>query len=97
MWGRFAVLKSAGKQVLVYDETNGDLAVPESVPLPRLLARGLTLCSGVPPMPEGGTPSLSSGGKGRRTVYRGVSPDVLRTVAGKLAQTAQVRDQGTKA
>ena len=42
--------------------------VPESVPLPRLLARALTLCSGVPPMPEGGTPSLSSGGKGRRTV-----------------------------
>jgi hypothetical protein len=97
LWGRFAVLSSAGKQILAYDETNGNLAVPESVPLPRLLARALTLCSGVAPKPEDVTPSLSSGGKGRRTVYRGVPPDVLRTVAGKLAQTAQVSDQGTKA
>lgn len=97
VWGRFAVLSSAGKQVLAYDETSGDLAVPESVPLPRLLARALTLCSGVAPTPEGVTPSLSSRGKGRRTVYRGVSPDVVMMVAGKLAQTAQVFDRETKA
>lgn len=48
-WGRFAVLADSGLQPLHYDRRSGNLLVPVTTPLPRLLARSLTLSSGLAP------------------------------------------------
>jgi hypothetical protein len=46
-WGRFAVLVDSGMQPLRYDRRSGTMLVPVTTPLPRLLARSLTLSSGL--------------------------------------------------
>jgi hypothetical protein len=48
-WGRFAVLADSGIQPLRYDRRSGTVLVPVTTPLPRLLARSLTLSSGLAP------------------------------------------------
>lgn len=48
-WGRYMVLANYGVNILIYDKLRNRLSVPEYVPLPRLLARALTLCSGIAP------------------------------------------------
>jgi len=48
-WGRYAVLAARESSVLHYDRRSGIVSVPRQVPLPKLLARGLALCSGRPP------------------------------------------------
>ncbi len=45
-WGRWSILSSLGTSVLCFDSRRNLLASPRSVPLPALLARSLTLCSG---------------------------------------------------
>jgi hypothetical protein len=49
-WGRFAVLKEAGRNVLHYDHFSGAVVIPASVPLPKLLSRALCFCSGLVPL-----------------------------------------------
>lgn len=46
-WGRYYILNTLGKNILLYDQKRQLLAVPSYVPLPKLLTRALTLCSGV--------------------------------------------------
>jgi hypothetical protein len=48
-WGRYAVLAARESSVLRYDRRSGIVSVPRQAPLPKLLARGLALCSGRPP------------------------------------------------
>lgn len=48
-WGRFAVLADSGIQPLRYDRRSGTVLIPVTTPLPRLLARSLTLSSGLAP------------------------------------------------
>ena len=48
-WGRYLILKKYNKNVIFYDEKKELLAVPVSLPLPRLLAQSMTLCSGKAP------------------------------------------------
>lgn len=84
-WGRFAVLAEAGRQVVEYDRSTFTLSVPRYLPLPRLLARALALCSGRP---------AAQPGVGRRAElevvqkkeYRSVPSDVAGVVARKLGQ-----------
>lgn len=45
-WGRYLTLKHADKSIFLYDKRKQLLAVPAFVPLPKLLARSATLCSG---------------------------------------------------
>lgn len=45
-WGRFAILSSAGRNVIHYERCSSTLFLPASIPLPRLLGRALCLCSG---------------------------------------------------
>ena len=46
-WGRFAIFENTRRNVLLYDAASGRLLVPITTPLPKLIARGLSLCSGV--------------------------------------------------
>jgi hypothetical protein len=82
-WGRFALLKEAGRRVVEYEPRSFVLAEPWGAPLPPLLARALTLCSGeaaseVPP-PE----KVGSQGSYQ---YAGVPPDVADIVLAKTGQ-----------
>ena len=55
-WGRYAALQAAKARVLLYDAGSYSLVVPSGAPLPRILARAITLCSGSIPcrVNEGG-------------------------------------------
>ena len=48
-WARYAVLAEAKRNILYFDSRAGYLAVPASVPLPYLISRAATLCSGFSP------------------------------------------------
>jgi len=49
-WARYWAHHQAGTTGLGYDAPRRLFAVPVKVPLPRLLARALCLCSGMPPL-----------------------------------------------
>lgn len=85
-WGRYIILKHIGEKILNYDEESQELQVPLWVPLPCLLARAVTLCSGLAPvvqrnqaighMPEGCY----------LQVYSDVPVEIARIVAAKTGQ-----------
>ena len=51
-WGRFLVLHQRGQQVIFRRERHNQIAVPATLPLPRVLARGFALLSGKIPIRE---------------------------------------------
>lgn len=77
-WGRWLALAAANERVLLYDARRQRLAVPSSVPLPRLLARAATLCSGRAPY----TDVVS-----RRNVYDSVPLSLAQLIARKCGQS----------
>ena len=87
-WGRYAVLRETGVNVLVYDLQRFLMAVPASAPLPRLFARALALCSGfaAPFIPKHGV-SYESPEAWGFTLFRDVPPQIAEMVATKLGQT----------
>lgn len=92
-WGRYAVLHHAGVNVLIYDERHRLLMVPASVPLPRLLARALTLCSGfaapfvsVERVANPRHVAWRSPEQHGFNIYRGISAKIAEEVAKKLGQ-----------
>lgn len=78
-WARYAVLAAAGVVALHYDHRAGTATVPRSVPLPRICARTLALCSGR-------TPTTSTRGGPARLVFSGVPLHVFEAAASKLGQ-----------
>jgi hypothetical protein len=83
-WARYAVLASAGIRVLRYNHRAGTVSVPRQVPLPRLVARSLALCSGQAPAP------MPGGGLGH-LVYCAVPQSVFEVIASKLGQQGSFR------
>jgi hypothetical protein len=49
-WGRYAVLREHGFDVLFYDRKHHIMLIPSAAPIPRLLERALGLCSGLAPL-----------------------------------------------
>ena len=49
-WGRYLLLNLIQKRVLIYNKDSEWLAVPSTLPLPKVLSRSLTLCSGLAPL-----------------------------------------------
>lgn len=90
-WGRYALLREANVSAVAYDGSTAEVAVPQSVPLPPLLARACALCTGYAPrtVPRSAA-SSDLPGRSKLTVYGGVPPDVLATVAAKAGQAAKV-------
>ena len=86
-WGRFAVLKEAGLSVLHYDRATCAVIVPATVPLPKLLARSLCLCSGLVPdiIPSSAVINSPVSSLLFR-VYPEVPYEFAKTVAAKLDQ-----------
>jgi hypothetical protein len=79
-WGRWLALAAANVRVLLYDTHRQRLAVPSSTPLPRLLARGATLCSGRASY----TDDLL-----RQNVYDSVPPALASLIAHKCGQSCK--------
>src|SRR5204863_5404064 len=44
-WGRYLAMQKSGFPVLYFDDARHLLAIPKTLPLPRLLARAVGLCS----------------------------------------------------
>jgi hypothetical protein len=86
-WGRYLALRECGRNVLAYDARHFLLAVPATVPLPKLLARACTLCSGCVPLHTArgrnppGLPAPCS-----YEVFSAVPPDIAAAVAAKVGQ-----------
>lgn len=82
-WGRYLALHKSGFNVLYFDSTKHLLAMPKSLPLPRLLARSVALCSGSSPRP------LTNSSDGHLTnfvVYELVPRCLADLIATKLEQ-----------
>lgn len=86
-WGRYLVLKCEGLSVLVFDKHKQLLGVPSFVPLPRLLARSATLCSGL----AASSLTLSKTIRGipagtTLDIYHGVPENMAHLLAKKVGQ-----------
>jgi hypothetical protein len=82
-WGRYLALHKSGFNVLYFDATKHLFALPKSLPLPRLLARGVALCCGSSACP---LTSSSEGGLTNFAVYELVPHSVAELTATKLGQ-----------
>jgi len=76
-WGRWLALFTVNRRIISYDSRRQRLAVPSSVPLPRLLARAATLCSGRAPHIE-----IDH----NLRVYDSVPVNLAELIAGKCGQ-----------
>lgn len=85
-WGRFAALKETGRNILHYDHSSGSVVLPATIPLPKLLARGLCLCSGLAPALVGSAMVNSPVIAALFKVYPKVPYELAQIVAAKLDQ-----------
>lgn len=95
-WGRYLLLHNIKKDVLIYNPDSQWLAVPSNVPLPILLSRAVTLCSGLAPV-EIRSGNLTDYGLPRNIpfdVYFMVPQDVADKIASLLGQEL-IRDEIT--
>lgn len=75
------------KRVIVYDESNFRLGVPATMPIPPLIARALTLCSGMNPRVHKLKEQYTDVPNGHLlTVYSGVIPKMALLICDKLGQ-----------
>jgi len=84
-WGRYLALKVAGLNVTLYDPQRFLFAVPRTIPLPRLVARALTLCSGYLPRYARDLTIMRSNNLGL-AVYQEVPPQLAQLAATKIGQ-----------
>jgi hypothetical protein len=86
-WGRYAALQVAKTPVLFYDADSYSLAVPSGAPLPRILARAVTLCSGsIPCRVSEGDLKTREAVRGSYDVYAKITPSIAALLAAKLGQ-----------
>lgn len=84
-WGRFLVLRDRGRSVLRYVHQSSTLEVEGALPLPRLLARSVTLCSGL-----ASKRNVAQGRSRWIESYEAVPLDVALAVAAKVDQELMV-------
>jgi len=87
-WGRFLVLNKQAKNIILYDTKRFMLAVPTTVPLPRLISRALTLCTGLAPLDRiiPGRPTETIPENCHFNIYQSVVPSIAEVVSMKLGQ-----------
>lgn len=81
-WARYWVMQECNVDVLYYDKNTAYLAHPVTTPLPRLLERALTLCSGNAPEVR-----RLKGGKTEYLLFSEVPEEVASLIATKVSQT----------
>lgn len=86
-WGRYLILRHFGKQPLLHDRDKKLLAVPLSLPLPKLIAKAFALMSGKAPLIE---PIKTETGKRRYHFFQNI-PDhfVNNILINKLGNIVQ--------
>jgi hypothetical protein len=86
-WGIYAVLAGHGRNIIIHDVHAHAIAVPASAPLPKLSARALALCSGLPPawLPSAETGWHTSENRGY-WVYSQVPSNIASLVLRALGQ-----------
>ncbi len=90
-WGRYYLLNKFDKHVLVYDSRKHVLAVPGYVPLPKLLARALTLCSGLASYKQTLTCDIHHLHKVLPVdIYKGVTVSMANLIASKVGQNLNI-------
>lgn len=92
-WGRYLALAEEGKKIVIYDKKLRYFAVPRSVPLPNLLARALTFCTGTPPF-NGRTAAVSLADIPKDysiDIYSGVPESIASLISTKIGQELQYR------
>jgi hypothetical protein len=94
-WGRYIVLAEHGKNIIVHDKTFNKIFIPEQVPLPRLLARALTLSSGMAPksVTFKSTENFGLGLGIRVLAYSMVPPEIVCLLTKKLSQLPIIREK----
>ncbi len=94
-WGRYLALAEDELQILFYEDRSELLVVPANVPLPRLLARAATLCSGFAPRQEPLAHASDVGLPGDTyvEVYRDVPYEIARRLAEKVSQSLTRLDE----
>ena len=87
-WGRYAVIADRGKKIVLYDRNLRRLCIPRNVPLPTLLARALTFCTGTPPFNgRVGRNGMSDVPPGcSLDIYAGVPTSIAKMVVDKVHQ-----------
>ncbi len=92
LWGRYAILQAVDTRVLLYDPKTCVGAVPRGAPLPTLLSRALTLCSGFAPrFVSRAAIRVKSPERFGFELYTSLPPDVFAVVASKLGH-AQAKE-----
>jgi hypothetical protein len=76
-WGRFWILSKLSYHVIYYDKSKCDLTVPKTIPLPKLLARAVVLCSGE-------VPNVSQSNS--QAIYKNVPSTLATMISCKLGQ-----------
>jgi hypothetical protein len=84
-WGRFWLFAKIGHRVVDYDESTFTFSHPRTVPLPKLIARALVLCSGQMPTVRS-YPTDGDGGRSLRLIYPGIPKKIALLLARKLGQ-----------
>ncbi len=87
-WGRFFRLHKQNVNVLLYDARRFLLAVPSTIPLPRLISRALTLCTGLAPSDAilKVPPIMTIPKDCHMNIYEAVVPQIAEVVSRKLGQ-----------
>ena len=87
-WGRFLFLQKQNISVLLYDSKRFLLAIPANIPLPRLISRALTLCTGLAPLEAvlQGKPVPTVPKDCQLNIYDVVVPSIAKEVSNKLGQ-----------
>lgn len=86
-WGRYLSLAEGGAHVLAYDQKSNKLAIPYTVPLPCILARGVALCTGLAPvMASINFDKSMSKRNGLFRIYSGVPSFIIKVLSAKLGQ-----------
>ncbi len=86
-WGRYLILNTYSRRVLLYDERRFIVAVPLGTPLPKLISRALALCSGYAPAftPASSIPDCRCEAW-NYLCYRWVPPQIAGLAARKVGQ-----------
>ncbi|MFB0562928.1 MAG: hypothetical protein ACETWM_17155 [Candidatus Lokiarchaeia archaeon] len=86
-WGRYMVLSSSQKQVIVFNEKIQKLVYPVTVPLPCMLARAVTLCTGLVPKITTATSKIGDIPRNHPVyVHSGVPKIIAELISNKLEQ-----------
>ncbi|ABW19398.1 hypothetical protein [Alkaliphilus oremlandii] len=86
-WGRYLALFKGNKKIILYDKKRNILGIVNTARLPKILARGVSLCSGM--IPDEIKLDKDYNDIPRDTIlllYRGVTQNIANIVSNKLNQ-----------